>query len=518
MKQQNLINKNGFIMNINKINHTTNPSTSDGHSCSNSPRPSTSVDHRITNASQSLHGGEPSATTPLGQIREISTDRPPDGMLASELEKIVRDTFQQHTTANDTGRINRQALLMALRDKIMQAASKPLHQPMAIDADTDPMFQKFKLTSPKEKISVLFRVGVNGNIIDAYLKGVNVGEGGFKNVRELHSLLQEETVALAASKVAFLKKEKSDSTSSSVESTPRNVSPKFDNRRADANRNKIFSDDLLLEENNINKLRIAMEKESNTAGLPPPAGLITWYNAKGVKRTAMITKLAEFDGKTFLEEDFSSATTLQRIQCVKDIANILSLMHKHKFLHLDVKPSNILIDKNSEGKIKAYLIDYAGMQSSDTTKGSVHTESYTNKSASLPHQDVHAFAMTAFELLTGKTMELAALQVTISAVKKDIRELIAQKLKNTPENSQVLAALKLKKKTLKSQLKNKINSDMEKLKLAYSKNESQIIYKSLTKMISIKGNKKESSLGIKGFLNILNKLYPPITHSDETTC
>ena len=92
-----------------------------------------------------------------------------------------------------------------------------------------------------------------------------------------------------------------------------------------------------------------------------------------------------------------------------DIADALQFIHEHNIVHQDMKPSNILLD--SVGN--AYLSDF-GITGEISTEKSASADQIPPGSAPymspeqaqgqrlLPQTDVYSFAVTLFELLTGK--------------------------------------------------------------------------------------------------------------------
>ena len=103
------------------------------------------------------------------------------------------------------------------------------------------------------------------------------------------------------------------------------------------------------------------------------------------------------------------------LKYIRQVANALDYLHQKKLLHLDVKPANILLDKNTGNAI---LIDFGvskqydqdGQQTSTTppaiSKGYSPVEQYaqgSNVKTFSPAIDIYSLAATLYKLVTGNT-------------------------------------------------------------------------------------------------------------------
>lgn len=135
-----------------------------------------------------------------------------------------------------------------------------------------------------------------------------------------------------------------------------------------------------------------------------------------------------------------SISEQQALEYIKQVAGALKYVHSRNRLHLDLKPGNIMIDKNG----KAILIDFGASKQYDEVEGE-NTSTLLGKTPGyapleqmgndvvkfLPSTDIYALGATLYKLLTGVTPPSASLLASgevlgefPSAVSSDTRNAI----------------------------------------------------------------------------------------------
>jgi len=136
------------------------------------------------------------------------------------------------------------------------------------------------------------------------------------------------------------------------------------------------------------------------------------------------------------------------LRYINSVGEALKHVHNQKFLHLDVKPDNILVRGNGE----PVLIDFGGAKhftedgdTESTTTPPVHSdgyspiEVYSGISSFAPEADVYALAATFYKMITGirpaKATDLKKHPLKFGDnVPVHIREAIVQAMQVLPEN------------------------------------------------------------------------------------
>jgi len=110
------------------------------------------------------------------------------------------------------------------------------------------------------------------------------------------------------------------------------------------------------------------------------------------------------------------------LKYVSQIGEALQFVHDKNILHLDIKPSNILIDKNDNARLIDFGVskryDIKQQETSTTmltlSKGFASIEQYDNEGTQSfsPCPDIYSLGATMYNLLTGKTPTESILRAT----------------------------------------------------------------------------------------------------------
>lgn len=131
------------------------------------------------------------------------------------------------------------------------------------------------------------------------------------------------------------------------------------------------------------------------------------------------------------------------LKYMHQIGEALAFVHEKNILHLDIKPSNILIDKNNNARLidfgvsKRYDLD---QQETSTTmltlsKGFAAIEQYDDEGTLIfsPAPDIYSFGATMYNLLTGK--------IPIESILRATKELIIPSILNKEISPDVEAVI-----------------------------------------------------------------------------
>jgi len=110
------------------------------------------------------------------------------------------------------------------------------------------------------------------------------------------------------------------------------------------------------------------------------------------------------------------------LKYIHQIGNALQFVHENNILHLDIKPSNILIDRNDTARLIDFGVskryDIEAQETSTTmltlSKGFASIEQYDDEGTQLfsPCPDIYSLGATMYNLLTGKIPTESILRAT----------------------------------------------------------------------------------------------------------
>lgn len=153
------------------------------------------------------------------------------------------------------------------------------------------------------------------------------------------------------------------------------------------------------------------------------------------------------DLKEYIEKN-SPLPMAEIVHIMDQLLSAIALAHKHNVIHRDLKPQNILMDKNGKIKIVDFGIAVALNQSSITqtnsVMGSVHYMSPEQTRGGLvtKQSDIYSLGIILYELITGKVPFNGETPVAIAL--KHAQEPIPSIRKSHPEIPQSLENVVLK--------------------------------------------------------------------------
>src|ERR671921_2553666 len=128
-----------------------------------------------------------------------------------------------------------------------------------------------------------------------------------------------------------------------------------------------------------------------------------------------------------------------------EIGRALSCAHEHKLVHRDIKPQNILIDRDGRAKLTDFGITRSLEAQGLTATGRVlGTTDYVSPEQALGHDvtaqsDIYSLGIVLYEMLTGEAPFKADTQVAVAM--KHVREPLPDVQRRRPEISAALAAV-----------------------------------------------------------------------------
>ena len=128
-----------------------------------------------------------------------------------------------------------------------------------------------------------------------------------------------------------------------------------------------------------------------------------------------------------------------------EIGRALSCAHEHKLVHRDIKPQNILIDRDGRAKLTDFGISRSLEAQGLTATGRVlGTTDYVSPEQALGHDvteqsDIYSLGIVLYEMLVGEAPFRADTQVAVAM--KHVREPMPDVQRLRPEISAALAAV-----------------------------------------------------------------------------
>jgi tRNA A-37 threonylcarbamoyl transferase component Bud32 len=128
-----------------------------------------------------------------------------------------------------------------------------------------------------------------------------------------------------------------------------------------------------------------------------------------------------------------------------EIGRALECAHSHKLVHRDVKPQNVLIDRDGRAKVTDFGIARSLEAQGLTATGRVlGTTDYVSPEQALGHEvteqsDIYSLGIVLYEMLTGEVPFKADTQVAVAM--KHVREPLPDVQRRRPESSAALAAV-----------------------------------------------------------------------------
>ncbi len=133
-------------------------------------------------------------------------------------------------------------------------------------------------------------------------------------------------------------------------------------------------------------------------------------------------RLAKCEGLYYIAMELAEGGSLRRLltssggklnevralELAAQVADALSMAHGNGLLHRDVKPENILLDRNGQAKLADLGIAVRTSQSNEAgefwgTPAYLAPETISGRGADDPRSDLYSLGATLFEMLTGRT-------------------------------------------------------------------------------------------------------------------
>ncbi|MFB2891586.1 serine/threonine protein kinase [Aerosakkonemataceae cyanobacterium BLCC-F50] len=129
-----------------------------------------------------------------------------------------------------------------------------------------------------------------------------------------------------------------------------------------------------------------------------------------------------------LEERGEPLKEWEAVSYVEKVSKALEVIHQANFLHLDIKPNNVMVTTDRRvvlvdfGAAKEYLTGKTQLLSRTVTPGYAPLEQYAERAKRAPYMDIYALAATMYHLLTGQ-MPISAPDRYAGVELPDVRQL-----------------------------------------------------------------------------------------------
>src|SRR5699024_10744397 len=151
------------------------------------------------------------------------------------------------------------------------------------------------------------------------------------------------------------------------------------------------------------------DREAQAASSLTHPNIVSIYDV-GEEDHLLYMVMEYVDGMTMKEyiQNNHPMHVTETIDIMKQISSAIALAHDHNIVHRDIKPQNILIDKNRNVKVTDFGIAMAlsstALTQTNSILGSVHYLSPEQARGGLATKksDIYSIGIVLFELLTGR--------------------------------------------------------------------------------------------------------------------
>ncbi|MGW4632365.1 serine/threonine-protein kinase [Nocardia sp. NPDC004415] len=162
------------------------------------------------------------------------------------------------------------------------------------------------------------------------------------------------------------------------------------------------------------KARNAFEREATVAARLEHPNIVSVYDRSGPQDPVLwlsMKYVASGDAIGLLEAEPGGLNPARALRLIQGAAAALDFAHEQGVLHRDVKPANLLVERDAAGRETALLTDFGIARTLDDTvtlSGMAATFAYAAPErfhgATVDHRaDIYSLGCTLFQLLTGRT-------------------------------------------------------------------------------------------------------------------